>query len=72
MLVLDMMRYGTESAQKNFDDRYFRFNHPMMEWMGDTTGIWIYSLLCIVTWIIVIAVLIALLRWLWKKGDQIK
>ena len=68
MLALDMMRYGTEAAQKNLDDRYFRY-HPMMQWAGGN-GLWIYGLLCIVTWILVIAVLIALLRWLWKKGDK--
>lgn len=62
MLALEMMRFGTESA-----DRV-----PMMGWLGDGTGIWFYALLWLVTWILIIAVLVALLRWLWKKGDGIR
>lgn len=69
MLALEMMRFGSESADRVLDDKYFRY-HPMMGWLGDGTGIWFYALLCLVTWILIIAVLVALLRWLWKKGDN--
>jgi hypothetical protein len=43
-------------------------NHPMMMGWGGN-GIWIYSILSLITWTLLIAVLFALLRWLWKKGD---
>lgn len=71
MLLTDMMQFETESADKILDDRYFRY-HPMMQWLGDGTGLWLYSLLWLVTWVLVIAVLIALVRWLWKKGDKVR
>ena len=68
----DMMRWGTESADKlPADDRYFRGSHPMMWWAGNNSGaFWVFGLLWIVTWILIIIVLIALIRWLWKKGDK--
>ncbi|MEK9146739.1 MAG: hypothetical protein AAB639_00910 [Patescibacteria group bacterium] len=66
-----MMRFGTESADKVLDDRYFRY-HPMMGWLGDGAGFWIWGLLWLVTWVLVIAALAALVRWLWKKGDKVR
>ena len=46
-------------------------NHPMMLFMGNSQGaLWFASVLWFVTWILAIAVLFALLRWLWKKGDK--
>ena len=72
MFLADMMRFGTEGAQKGLDDRYFGY-HPMMWWAGDNAGaFWIFGALWIVTWILVIVLLIALIRWLWKKGDKVK
>lgn len=71
MLLAGMMRFGTESADKVIDERYFRY-HPMMGWFGDGTGVWLFGLLWLVTWVLVIAILIALVRWLWKKGDKVK
>ncbi|MBI3282484.1 hypothetical protein HYZ70_00220 [Candidatus Curtissbacteria bacterium] len=64
-----MMRFGTEGAQTGLDDRYFRY-HSMMGWLGNGTGIWFYGVLWLVTWILIVAVLAALVRWLWKKGDS--
>lgn len=47
--------------------------HPMMFWLAGNQGaLWFYSVLWFVTWILVIAILVALLRWLWKKGDKNK
>lgn len=66
MLVFEMMRFGTDAAQKNLDDRYFPY-HQMM--FGNSSSLWIHGILALITWILVIAVLVALLRWLWKKGD---
>lgn len=31
---------------------------------------WFGGIVWLITWILVIAVLVALLRWLWKKGDK--
>ncbi|KKR54775.1 MAG: hypothetical protein UT92_C0013G0011 [Candidatus Curtissbacteria bacterium GW2011_GWA1_40_24] len=73
-MFADMIRWGTESPDKlPADDRYFRDYHPMMLWAGNNSGaLWIFGLLWIVTWILVIVVLIALVRWLWKKGDKVR
>ena len=73
-MFADMMRWGTESGQKlPSDDRYFGGYHPMMGWMGANPGaFWIFGILWAVTWVLIIVVLIALIRWLWKKGDKVK
>ncbi|MBI2594409.1 hypothetical protein HYW39_01800 [Candidatus Curtissbacteria bacterium] len=47
--------------------------HPMMWWAGSNpNAFWLFGLLWLVTWILVIVVLVALVRWLWKKGDKIR
>ena len=69
-MLADMMRWGTESGQQLPNERFFEGNHPMM-WAGGGFGaFWVFGILCIVTWILVIVVLIALARWLWFKGDK--
>ena len=67
-----MVRYGTEAAQKgNFDGRWGY--HPMMGLAGTNPGFfWFYGILWLVTWVLVIVALVALIRWLWKKGDKVK
>lgn len=69
-MLAQLTRYGNGSYGKDLNGGVWA-NHPMMMGMG-TNGIWIYSILSLVTWILIIAVLIALLRWLWKKGDKTK
>lgn len=32
--------------------------------------IWVFGLMCLVTWILVILALVSLVRWLWKKGNK--
>ncbi len=72
-MFADMMRWGTESGQKlPPDERLFWGNHPMMMWGNFGGAFWIIGILWIITWILVIVVLIALIRWLWKKGDKVK
>lgn len=70
-MLAQMGRYGNGPLDKDINDGGFWTNHPMMMGMG-TNGIWIYSILSLITWILLIAVLFALLRWLWKKGDKTK
>jgi len=36
------------------------------------TGLFGGSIVVLITWILIILVLIALFRWLWKKGDKEK
>ena len=70
-MFADMMRYGTESGKNLNDGRYFAGQHPMMGWVGNNTGtFWIFGILWLITWVLVIIVMIALARWLWKKGDK--
>ncbi|KKR57711.1 MAG: hypothetical protein UU05_C0024G0018 [Candidatus Curtissbacteria bacterium GW2011_GWA1_40_47] len=67
----DMMRYGASPPPQGYDNGYFWGHHPMMGWMGGNTGaFWFFGILWLATWILVIVVLIALIRWLWKKGDK--
>lgn len=70
-MLAQIGRYGNESWDKDLNGGLWA-NHPMMMGWGGTNGIWIHSILALVTWVLIIAVLIALLRWLWKKGDKIK
>jgi len=72
-MFADMMRYGASPAPQGFDDRYFWGHHPMMGWAGNNSeAFWIFGILWAVTWVLIIVVLIALARWLWKKGDKVK
>ena len=70
-MFADMMRYGNDVGQRTYDDRLWE-NHPMMWWSGGSGAFWVFGILCLVTWILVIVALIALIRWLWKKGDKVK
>ena len=67
MLAVDMMRYGTDGAQRSLEGRWA--NHPMF---ANSDFIWIHATLALITWLLVMAILVALLRLLWKKGDKIK
>lgn len=69
-MLAQMMKLGQDGIQNgSYSDRYLS-NHPMMLWMGsNSNAFWFFGILWLVTWILIIAVLIALLRWLWKKGD---
>lgn len=72
-MFADMMRYGTESGQRLFDGKGVTWgNRPMMWGFGSDPGVfWFFSILWVTTWVLVIVVLIALIRWLWKKGDKV-
>lgn len=69
-MIAQLSRYGNGPLDKDISGNLWA-NHPMMAvWGGN--AVWVYSLLSLVTWVLVIAVLVALLRWLWKKGDKTK
>lgn len=62
-----MMRWG---ASPYPDDRYWSNSSMMWGWGQNPTLWWLHGILAIITWVLFIAVLVALLRWLWKKGDK--
>lgn len=69
-MYADMMRFGNEASREVIDDRYFNY-HPAMWWAsGGSNALWFFGILCLVTWILFIVLLIALIRWFWKKGDN--
>ncbi len=72
MLVAQMMRYGSDSAQRGYANDSMWRNYPMMWGWGNGSGFWFGSIFCIITWLAFVAVLIALARWLWLKGNQEK
>ncbi len=72
MLLAEMMRFGTDTAEKGLENEKLWRNYPMM-WGNDSQAFWgIHVVLALITWVSVLAVLIALARWLWKKGDNEK
>lgn len=74
MLLASMMRWGASPGPNGYyDDRYWS-NGPMMwGWGGQNPTLWwLHGILAVITWVLFIAVLAALLRWLWKKGDKEK
>jgi hypothetical protein len=73
MLVAQMMKFGSDSARRGYADGRVWNNHPMMWANGANRGeFWIASIFCIITWVAFVAVLIALARYLWFKGDKEK
>ena len=74
MLLTQMMRYGNDRYFQNSTQSNSNYwaNHPMMWGWGNGSGFWIGSILCLITWVVVLAILISLARWLWYKGDREK
>ena len=67
-MFAQMMRFGND-LPKDYDGRYW--GHPMMWWAVGGQGTYaVFSILWLITWVLVVFVLIALARWLWKKGDK--
>lgn len=63
-------RYGPQATPPP-DSTYYWYSHPMMGWLGNNSGTWFVGIIfCLITWLLIIAVLVALVRWLWKKGDS--
>ena len=69
VLIAQMMRFGDEASEKGLTDEKLWGNHPMM-WGNNSQVFWgIHVVLALITWIAILAVLLTLARWLWKKGD---
>lgn len=69
------LQYGgqQQQAQPAFDGPGQWSGHPMMWWVGNNPNtFWLFGLLWLATWILVIVILVALARWLWKKGDKVR
>ena len=73
-MFADMMRLGDDAAERGLGDGRLWENHPMMWWggSGGSSFFWFHAILALITWVLVIIVLIALARWLWKKGDKVR
>ncbi|MCR4324801.1 MAG: hypothetical protein NUV69_03905 [Candidatus Curtissbacteria bacterium] len=66
-------RYSPQASPSAYQSGDYLYGHPMMGWFGaNGSGMWFFGIAWLVTWILVIAVLVALVRWLWKKGDKVK
>ncbi len=58
-----MMKYGTDAAQRGWHNR----PAPMA---ADPKFMAVHLIIGLITWVLIVAVLVALVRWLWFKGDQ--
>lgn len=67
MLGFQMMRYGSESAKGLRGDEWDR--HMIFAGASDSF-IWLHSALVFITWLAILAVLIAIARWFWFKGNR--
>ncbi len=69
-----MMRYFGPDWQGNASNSalYPQMNDYMKQMMGPYGGyFWQFQwILCLLTWVLVIVLLVALIRWIWKKGDK--
>lgn len=72
MFLAQMMRYGSESAKGPLKDGGLWRDHPMMWAGGNSAFVWVHLVLGLITWLVFLAVLIALARWLWFKGNKEK
>lgn len=64
-----MMRYGYYGATGGASGNG-NYAYPMF---AQNVGfLWFHMVLAAITWLVVLAILIALARWLWYKGDREK
>lgn len=72
MLVAQMMRNGWESTASPRNFPRFGMMHPSGYWngqYGNAFGV-VHLVFGFITWIVLLAVLVALARLLWLKGDK--
>lgn len=63
----NMMRYGSPSANLSYLDDRVGFRAKTID---SLPFFWAHALFSLVFGLLVLAILVALLRWLWKKGDK--
>lgn len=83
LFIAPMMQWGQDATKSVSPDdvnnwnnwgygmmgRHWGLVNGMMSWENGWI-LWVWQVLCLVTWFLVVLVLIALFRWLWKKGSK--
>ena len=74
MLTLANLGFGISATNAaSWSDKGMGYGHRGMFMAGpDGTMFALFGIFCIVTWVLVIALLIVLTRYFWKLGDKIK
>lgn len=70
-MLAQAVQYGPPQQGPGFTGGTPWVGHPMMWWVGNNPNtFWLFGILWFISWIALIAALVALTRWLWKKGDR--
>ena len=74
MLTLANLGFGTSATNAaSWSDKSMGFGQRGMFMAGADGSLFVlWGLFCFVTWILVIAFLVVLIRYFWKLGDKIK
>jgi len=74
MLTLANFGFGTSATNgASWSDKNMGFGQRGMFMSGADGSLFVlWGLFCLVTWVLVIALLIVLIRYFWKLGDKIK
>lgn len=68
MILVPMMRFGTEAADI---EEHGGLRNNMMGWAQTSpTFFWLHAIFSLVLGALTVAVLVALVRLLWKKGNK--
>ena len=73
-MFLTMPNLEPVATGEAWADKSIGYGHRGMIMAGgpDTTMFALFGILCIATWVLVIALLIVLVRYFWKLGDKVK
>ena len=69
MMLANMMRFGEEATRRGFLDERSWGSHQLI-WPSSPTMTWVAVFMCVISWLVFLAVLVALARWLWLKGNK--
>jgi len=73
MLTLANFGFGPSATNAAWADNGMKWGHKGMFMAGPGgTTFALFGLFCIITWILVIAFLVVLIRYFWKLGDKIR
>lgn len=66
--------FGTSATNAaSWSDKGIGYGHRGMFMAGADGSLFVlWALFCLVTWVLVIALLVVLIRYFWKLGDKIK